>query len=133
MSDRRLKTRAVITPEYGVFLDETQIKTNDYSVDNSNPRCSNSEEMYSNALYKQFLSHVSQQYTLRNIPLIKDVVSDDDPYTMKEVYVHFYWTSSSKIKYDIGKFLSVRCDDRGYVYYSDLIFKLRQIYGPPCR
>ena len=40
VSDRRLKTRAVITPEYGVFLDETQIKTNDYSVDNSNPRCS---------------------------------------------------------------------------------------------
>ena len=84
VSDRRLKTRAVITPEYGVFLDETQIKTNDYSVDNSNPRCSNSEEMYSNALYKQFLSHVSQQYTLRNIPLIKDVVSDEEPYTMKE-------------------------------------------------
>lgn len=84
VSDKRLKTRAVITPEYGVFLDETQIKTNDYTVDNSNPRCSNSEEMYSNALYKQFLSHVSQQYTLRNIPLIKDVVSDDDPYTMKE-------------------------------------------------
>ena len=48
---------------------------------------------------------------------------------MKEVYVHFYWTSSSKIKYDIGKFLSVRCDNRGYVYYSDLIFKLRQIYS----
>ena len=84
VGDKRLKTRAVITPEYGVFLDETQIKTNDYTVDNSNPRCSDSEEMYSNALYKQFLSHVSQQYTLRNIPLIKDVVSDDDPYTMKE-------------------------------------------------
>ena len=84
VSDKRLKTRAVITPEYGVFLDETQIKTNDYTVDNSNPKCSDSEEMYSNALYKQFLSHVSQQYTLRNIPLIKDVVSDDDPYTMKE-------------------------------------------------
>lgn len=84
VSDKRLKTRAVITPEYGVFLDETQIKTNDYTIDNSNPRCSDSEEMYSNALYKQFLSHVSQQYTLRNIPLIKDVVSDEDPYTMKE-------------------------------------------------
>ena len=84
VGDKRLKTRAVITPEYGVFLDETQIKTNDYTVDNSNPRCSDSEEMYSNALYKQFLSHVSQQYTLRNIPLIKDVVSDEDPYTMKE-------------------------------------------------
>ena len=93
ISPKTLKTRAVITPEYGVFLDETQIKTDDYSVDNSNPRCSDSDEMYSNALYKQFLSHVSQQYTLRNIPLIKDVVSDDDPFTMKEY-------EDAKTKYD---------------------------------
>ena len=49
--------------------------------------------MYSNALYKQFLSDVSKQYTLRNIPLIKDVVSDDDPYTMKEY-------EEAKTKYD---------------------------------
>jgi hypothetical protein len=48
---------------------------------------------------------------------------------MKEVYVHFYWTSSSKIKYDIGKSLSVRCDEKGQVYYSDLMLKLRQIYS----
>lgn len=93
ISPKRLKTRAVITPEYGVFLDETLIKTDNYSIDNSNPRCSDSEEMYSNALYKQFLSDVSKQYTLRNIPLIKDVVSDDDPYTMKEY-------DEAKTKYD---------------------------------
>lgn len=93
VADKRLKTRAVITPEYGVFLDEMQIKTDDYTIDNSNPRCSDSEEMYSNALYKQFLSHVSQQYTLRNIPLVKDVVSDDDAYTMEEY-------EEAKTKYD---------------------------------
>ena len=100
VSHKRLKTRAVITPEYGVFLDETQIKTDDYSVDNSNPKCSDSDEMYSNALYKQFLSHVSQQYTLRNIPLIKDVVSDDDPYTMKEYEEAKTKYDSSQLQYD---------------------------------
>lgn len=93
ISPKRLKTRAVISPEYGVFLDETLVKTDDYTIDNSNPLCSDSDEMYSQALYKQFLSHVSQQYTLRNIPLIKDVVSDDDPYTMKEY-------EEAKTKYD---------------------------------
>jgi hypothetical protein len=93
ISPKRLKTRAVITPEYGVFLDETLIKTDNYSIDNSNPKCSDTEEIYSNALYKQFLSDVSKQYTLRNIPLIKDVVSDDDPYTMKEY-------EEAKTKYD---------------------------------
>ena len=93
VSDRRLKTRAVITPEHGIFLDETVVKTNDFSINNSNPRCSDSDEMYSNALYKQFLSDVSRQYTLRNIPLIKDVVSDENPYTMKEY-------EEAKMKYD---------------------------------
>ncbi|MBQ5856371.1 MAG: hypothetical protein IIW55_03585 [Bacteroidales bacterium] len=93
ISPKRLKTCAVITPEYGLFLDETTVKTDDYEINNSNPRCSDSEEMYSNALYKQFLSDVSRQYTLRNIPLIKDVVSDEDPYTMKEY-------EEAKTKYD---------------------------------
>lgn len=100
ISPKRLKTRAVITPEYGVFLDETLIKTDNYSIDNSNPKCSDTEEMYSNALYKQFLSDVSKQYTLRNIPLIKDVVSDDDPYTMNEYEDAKTKYDSSELQYD---------------------------------
>lgn len=100
ISPKRLKTRAVITPEYGVFLDETLIKTDNYSIDNSNPKCSDTEEMYSNALYKQFLSDVSKQYTLRNIPLIKDVVSDDDTYTMKEYEEAKTKYDSSELQYD---------------------------------
>jgi hypothetical protein len=81
-------------------LDETLIKTDSYSIDNSNPKCSDTEEMYSNALYKQFLSDVSKQYTLRNIPLIKDVVSDDDPYTMKEYEEAKTKYDSSELQYD---------------------------------
>ena len=34
-------------------------------------------------MFEQFFSHVSQQYTLRNIPVIKDVVGED-PYTREE-------------------------------------------------
>lgn len=34
-------------------------------------------------MFEQFFSHVSQQYTLRNIPVIKDVVGED-PYTRAE-------------------------------------------------
>ena len=60
MSDRVLKTRAVITPEYGIYF---------------------GKEHYSDALFEQFFSDVSHQYTLRNIPVIQDVVSDENPYT----------------------------------------------------
>ncbi len=100
MSKKRLKTRAVITPEYGIFLDETQVKTDNYSINDTAPKCNDSEEMYSNALYKQFLSSVSNQYTLKNIPLIKDVVSDEDPYTMQEYEEAMMKYDSSQLQYD---------------------------------
>lgn len=100
ISPKRLKTRAVMSPEYGVYLDETMVRTDDFAIDNSNPRCSDSEEMYSNALYKQFLSDVSRQYTLRNIPLVKDVVSDNDSYSMKEYEESMTKYDSIQLRYD---------------------------------
>lgn len=99
-SSRNLKTRAVITPEYGVFLDELQMKTDDYTIDKSGKNSGTSEEYYSNALYKQFLSSVSQQYTLRNIPVIKDVVSDEDPYTLEEYEANRTKFDSTQLQYN---------------------------------
>lgn len=99
-SSRNLKTRAVITPEYGVFLDELQMKTDDYSIDSSGENSGTSDEYYSNALYKQFLSSVSQQYTLRNIPVIKDVVSDEDPYTLEEYEANRTKFDSTQLQYN---------------------------------
>lgn len=66
-SNRILKTRAVMTPEYGLYLDDF------YSGD--------SQKLYSEALFEQFFNHPSTQFTLRNIPVIQDVVSDENPYT----------------------------------------------------
>ena len=100
ISDRTLKTRAVITPEYGIFLDEMQAKSEEYTVDTTGKNSGTSDEYYSKALYKQFLSSVSQQYTLRNIPVIKDVVSDNDPYTMKEYEDNKTKFDSAQLKYD---------------------------------
>ena len=61
-SGRMLKTRAVLDARQGL-------------------NCG--DEAIPNALFEQFFSHVSQQYTLRNIPVIKDVVGED-PYTREE-------------------------------------------------
>ena len=61
-SGRMLKTRAVLDARQGLNYGDVQTP---------------------NALFEQFFSHVSRQYTLRNIPVIKDVVGDD-PYTREE-------------------------------------------------
>ena len=79
MSDRVLKTRAVITPEYGIYF---------------------GKEHYSDALFEQFFSDVSHQYTLRNIPVIQDVVSDENPYTRAQYEANKTRFDSTQLLYD---------------------------------
>lgn len=99
VSPRMLKTRAVITPASGVFINELAVKTDDYSVVESDI-IGTSEQLYEEALFEQFMCQVSKQYTLRNIPVIKDVVSDDDPYTMAEYEANKTRFDSSELKHD---------------------------------
>ena len=73
-STRVLKTRAVLSAEKGIFVKRNTLDSLDECL------CGNDDRLYHDALYEQFFSDVSRQYTLRNIPLIKDVVGDD-PYT----------------------------------------------------
>lgn len=121
VSPRMLKTRAVITPEPGVFIDELKVKTDDYSICESE-KIGTSEKLYEEALFEQFMCQVSKQFTLRNIPVIKDVVSDDDPYTMAEYEANKTRFDSSELKHDhpvesriLGKTLQLDEDNNGLV------------------
>lgn len=85
MGNRILKTRAVITPEYGLYL-------NKISVD--------SDKVYSEALFEQFFNTPSKQFTLRNIPVIQDVVSDENPYTRAQYEANKTRFDSTELLYD---------------------------------
>lgn len=86
VSDRVLKTRAILTPEYGLYLDDTASQR--------------SHKLYSEALFEQFFSDVSHQYTLRNIPVIQDVVSDNKPYTRAQYEANKHHFDSTQLIYD---------------------------------
>lgn len=77
-SGRMLKTRAVLDVRQGLNCGDDSIP---------------------NALFEQFFSHVSQQYTLRNIPVIKDVVGED-PYTREEYEANKTRFDSSQLMMD---------------------------------
>ena len=82
-SKRKLKTRAVISVDKGVFVDESKVTKVGYRLDTTSCHCGNNDSLYRSALYEQFFSAVSRQYTLRNIPVIQDVVGDN-PYTREQ-------------------------------------------------
>ena len=70
---KMLRTRAVFTPQQGVYIDETQIRTAYRGKNEIQGRVGSDTGLYSHALYQQFFPAISQQYTLRNIPLVKDI------------------------------------------------------------
>lgn len=98
--DKILKTRAVITPKNGIFVNELKTSKRGYTPVPDNPMCNNSDSAYHNALFQQFFSSISQQYTLRNIPLIKDVVSDSTPYTRAEYDNAYEMYDSTQLQYN---------------------------------
>lgn len=91
-SGRKLKTRAVITPQQGVFIDASNLWNERFHIDTTSCNCGDGDTLYKHALFEQFFSSVSQQYTLRNIPVIQDVVGED-PYTRADY-------EANKTKYD---------------------------------
>jgi hypothetical protein len=84
--DRILKTRAVITPEYGLYFDDMVSGSDD--------------KLYAEALFEQFFNHPSDQFTLRNIPVIQDVVSDENPYTRAQYEANKTRFDSTELLYD---------------------------------
>ncbi|MDL2240126.1 hypothetical protein LJC25_02480 [Bacteroidales bacterium OttesenSCG-928-K03] len=99
-SDRVLKTRAVITPQKGIFVDGVNVPSMDYHIDTNHCYCGDDEKLYKSALFQQFFSAVSKQYSLRNIPLIQDVVGGDNPYTMQDYLTQKNNIDSTKLLYN---------------------------------
>ena len=81
-----LKTRAVITPEYGLYLDDMV--------------SGGSQELYSDALFMQFFNTPSKQFALCNIPVIQDVVSNENPYTRAQYEANKTRFDSTQLLYD---------------------------------
>ncbi|MBP5583307.1 MAG: hypothetical protein J6X43_05070 [Bacteroidales bacterium] len=95
-----LKTRAVFKPQQGIFVDEVNIRTPDYVLKNIDSTCGTNDSLYKKALFQQFFPAVSQQYTLRNIPLVRDVVAADTYYTREEYEKNKNTFDSSQLRYD---------------------------------
>lgn len=88
-SSKTLKTRAVIDGSRGVYVEESKLRDPEATRDCN---CGYNDNLYRQALFEQFFSSISQQYTLRNIPLVQDVVGEE-PYT-REQY------EANKTRYD---------------------------------
>lgn len=93
---KTLRTRAVLTPREGVFIDETQIRQAYRGKREEYGRVGSDSLLYRKALYQQFFPAISQQYTLRNIPLVCDI----DSYSMADYDAAATRYDSTQLLYD---------------------------------
>ena len=91
-----LRTRARLTPQQGVYIDETQIRTPYTSKVEIPGRVGSDTGLYRHALYQQFFPVVSQQYTLRNIPVVWNL----DEYMKSDYYLFSARYDSTQLVYD---------------------------------
>lgn len=91
-----LRTRAILTPQQGVFVDETQIRRAYRGKNEEFGRVGSDSLLYRKALYQQFFPAISQQYTLRNIPLVQDI----DSYSQADYDAAAMRYDSTQLLYD---------------------------------
>lgn len=70
---KTLRAVANITPSQGVYIDELSIRNAYTSKREVAGEVGSDTSLYRHALFQQFFPAISQQYTLRNIPLVKDM------------------------------------------------------------
>lgn len=119
-SRRRLKTRAVITADKGVFIDKSKVHNVGYQLDTTSCHCGNDDDLYQHALFEQFFSSISQQYMLHNIPVIQDVVGDN-PYTRADYEANKTRFDSTQLQWNYPVVTKTPCqtvrvaDDGSYI------------------
>jgi len=80
-SDQILRTRAILTPEYGIYVDPLTLY-NKVEISQENKLCNDTHELFERALFEQFFHHINKDWALRNIPVIDDVAGDN--YTQED-------------------------------------------------
>ncbi len=68
--NRILKTRVVLKPSQGLFIDMLGIRSEDCDLSLVSQRNLASDSLFRHAHFQQFFPAISRQYTLRNVPFI---------------------------------------------------------------
>jgi hypothetical protein len=81
LSKQHIKVRAVLSGNAGVFVDRLNYGNN-FRIFENNGMVGDDNKLYLNALWQQYFHNIAQDYFLRNIPLVEDVLSDE--YTVEK-------------------------------------------------
>jgi hypothetical protein len=90
VSEKKLKVNCKLDPASGIYVDKLSINKSNFTFDALNPTCNNSTELYKSAQFKQYFHNIDKDYTVYNVPEIRDITGENftrnDYETLKSKY-----------------------------------------------
>ncbi len=76
-SDKKLKVRSQLDLGSGIYVDKLGINKSQFSLEALNSNCNNSPSLYKKAQFTQYFHNIDKDYTVYNIPEIRDVTGEN--------------------------------------------------------
>lgn len=83
-SEHVLKVSATIDPAKGLYINPAQQRDEHVDTQYQTDACNSTEDLYEHSHFEQYPHAIDRGYTMRNVPLIRDVINE--PYSQDDFY-----------------------------------------------
>lgn len=77
ISEKKLNISTKMDLSSGIYIDRLGINKSNFSMESINANCNSSKELYHKANFQQYFHNIDKDYTVYNVPEIKDVVGEN--------------------------------------------------------
>ena len=98
VSSQKLQVTAALDLGAGIYVDKLSINKSNFTTENYSDNCNNSNALYSKAQFKQYFHNIDKDFTVYNVPEIRDVTGENFTKAEYEQFVEKYKTKESRAK-----------------------------------
>lgn len=98
VSNKTLNVKSTMDLGSGVYVDKLSINKSKFTNEYFNSNCNNSNDLYSRAQFKQYFHNIDKNFTVYNVPEIRDVTGENFTKTEYEEFVKKYQSKESRTK-----------------------------------
>lgn len=98
VSSKMLNVKTQMDLGSGIYVDKLSINKSKFTNEAFNENCNNSNELYARAQFKQYFHNIDKDFTVYNVPEIRDVTQENFTKVEYEEFLKKYQSKESRTK-----------------------------------
>lgn len=98
VSEKTLNVKSSLDLGSGIYVDKLSINKSKFTSDYFNDNCSNNNSLYSKAQFQQYFHNIDKDFTIYNVPEIRDVTGENFTIEEYKTYLSKYNNKESRQK-----------------------------------